>query len=49
MRSPTLEEELKIWSELLQKLRSVPNDMRSRNHTNYISEVEMRVYEINRI
>lgn len=40
-----LEQELKLWRDVMMVLRSVPNDMRSQYHTNYLNEVEQRVYE----
>jgi len=38
-------EELKIWVELGKCLQSIPNDLRSQNHTNYLAEVKVRIYD----
>lgn len=39
-------EELKIWVELGKCLKSIPNDLRSQNHTNYLAEVKIRIYDL---
>ena len=41
----TTEQELKLWKDVEAVLNSIPNDMRSQNHTNYLREVEGRVQE----
>lgn len=38
-------DELKMWTNILKELKAIPNDNRSRNHTNYLMEVSQRVEE----
>jgi len=33
------------WYKMLYALNHIPNEDRSQNHTNYLREVESRVYE----
>lgn len=39
-------EELEMWYNCGCALNRIPNDHRSQNHTAYINEVEVRVYEL---
>jgi hypothetical protein len=49
MNKLTNEQELQMWIEVKKILDSIPNDYRSQNHTNYLAEIDMRVYETNEI
>ncbi len=41
----TNKDELEMWSKLLLELQSIPDYCRSRNHTEYLREVQGRVYD----
>lgn len=40
------EDELTLWSQLFFQMNQVPNELRSMNHTAYLSEIEMRIHEL---
>lgn len=40
-----MKEELEKWESMLKALQAIPHTDRSRNHTEYLLEVEGRVYE----
>ena len=40
-----LQKELQMWQEVKTSLTSVPKDHRSQYHTQYLNEVEQRIYD----
>jgi hypothetical protein len=42
----TTKQELDMWTSVGYKLMKVPNDYRSRYHTDYLAEVEGRINEL---
>lgn len=45
MTTLTIEQQLKLWQDVETVLSSIPENMRSRYHTDYLNEVSGRVYE----
>lgn len=40
------QQELEMWWTLFNRLKSIPNDYRSRNHTTYLNEVKEYIYNL---
>lgn len=40
-----INEELKLYNNAKDALEAMPNDLRSQNHSNYLSELDLRIYE----
>lgn len=40
-----LQKELQMWQDVQTALKSVPNEHRSQYHTQYLNEVEQRIYD----